>query len=217
MKRKILTIAVIFTLLSLTFASVNAADNQVNEKGILVKLSTLRSDGKIIDKILYLKNKEIDILENILEKTFEKIEENESDSVIEILMDFLKEKLPYLYEIIDTIIDKIEYRLSRTTICSFGQGYKFNPFKKSQLTFSLREKRSGFFHYSADSKITGRTYLKYPYGAKPIIVKGKQIGFIDDFVGLYIYVAKQFPNHSFSFFVGKARTAFTFKLPSLLK
>jgi len=215
MKQKIIAFGVIFILVSITFSSINATDVNDKDQGIILKLSAFKPDGSLIDKIVYLKEKEYDLLENILEKTFKEIDENENDSIIEILMDFLKEKLPYLYEIIDTIIDKIDNRLSRTTICSYGQGYKFNPLKKTQVTFSLRQKRSGYFHYSADSKITGRTYLKYPYGARPIVIKGKQLGYMDGFVGLYIYVAKQFPNHSFTFFAGKARTAFTFKLPTL--
>ena len=216
MNKKIISVGIIILIVGLSFSSVNAQKSLEEKKGIFLKLSEIKSDGTIFNKNIFVKEKDIDELRDILEKTLNRAIEQKNDSILDILLNFIKDKFPYLYEIIDTIIEKIKFRRSRTTIYSFGQGYKFNPFRKSLVSFSLKNKKSGFFHYSKDSKIKGRTYLEYPYGAKPIIITGRQFGHIRNFVGLYVYFAQKIPKQSFTFFVGKAESAFAFRIPSIL-
>ena len=85
---------------------------------------------------------------------------------------------------------------------SLGHSLKLNPFKKN--SYKIRQ-NSKFWFYINGGKTEDRTIILKPFSLKFDILKGLQIGRMSGFFGIYIYIAKKFPQRCTTFFIGTAR------------
>ena len=102
--------------------------------------------------------------------------------------------------------------------CSFvvskGYGYRFLPFKYSNFRIY---KPLTIWHYTNKYRLGALCPSKtvivrwLPFHVKTLT--GVQLGFMTNFFGIYIYIAKPLPKKSFTFFMGFARHATGVEVP----
>jgi hypothetical protein len=104
---------------------------------------------------------------------------------------------------------------NKDIVISQGFNYNINPFKTISTDFM---KPIVFWRYMESSEMfmtpCSTTIINFdPLEFKTLI--GAQMGLLLRFRGIYIHIPKQMPEQSFTFFIGFARYAGGFELPSL--
>ena len=213
MKRKIMAIWMVLILVAIPFSIAQASESQENET-ISVEIGNVNEEGKLVTETFFLSEEQLAELETILLAITQKIEYANSWEEIE----YIIQNIPIKNGIIGTILSKIisiitssiskitsKFRLffDRSLIVSCGHSYKLNPFKNSEL-FRIR-KKFVFWHYSNKGNIKDRTIIFKLNGFKLRTLHGRQFGFMRNFFGLYIYIARRIPRKSTTFFMGTAR------------
>ena len=214
MKRKILAIWVILLLATIPFGIVQAGETyqtEQNNETVTVELTAFESDEILASETVVLSEEEFVELENVITKLMDWIESVSSWEELENIINNLPVKSGIILSIINKILSKFNLFRSRAFVISKGNGYKFNPFKKSD--FSIR-KRFTFWHYSNGGRIQDRTIYIQPLSFKIKVLKGLQIGFMTRFIGMYIFVARKLPEKSFTFFMGTAGRINGIQFPS---
>ncbi len=218
MKRKIIAISIILIFVGLSFSSANASIKKENKKEELVTLlyQTIKSDGLIIEESVDLTKDEANTFQKVLTEIIDKTQTNDnSEKILDKIKDFLKEKYLEIYNKVKELLNNIESRISKTYIISYGKSYKLNPFKKTEV--KLTKKFSSWYYYCKEGLIKGKTLMFKPLKLKAEVLKGPQFGFMTDFKGIYLYIAKKIPEQSFTFFFGSASKVigFDFNKPYL--
>ena len=222
MKKKIIAIGIILLFIGVAFSPVNAKEirtTEVKDEKIELVLTDVDAEGNLISKVFKLTEIEFDSLQEILTKIVDEFKIFDG-SIIDVILRWLEDKLPYLYEIVMIIVKAIRElknnildglgNLAKYTVISIGSGYKFNPFKKSSMT--IRQRAFTRWHYSGTGTVKGKTHINYPMMLKGRTISGRQIGYMKNFTGFYIYNAKNLPQQSFTFFIGRAELAMGFRL-----
>ena len=213
MKRKIMAIWIILLLVIIPFGIVQAGETYQkvdNNETVTVEISTLQSDKILATETIFLSEKELVELENLITKLMDWIESVSSWEELESFLNNLPVKSGIIQSLITKLLSKLSLFRSRAFVISSGHGYKFNPFKKSD--FCIRKKLS-FWHYSNGEGVQDRTILIQPLSFKMKILKGLQIGFMTRFFGIFIFVAKNLPEKSYTFFMGTAGRINGLELP----
>jgi hypothetical protein len=204
MIKKIIVIGVILLFVGMTFNAANANKIIEEEEATQVEFFNIGSNEKLSKITLQLTEDELTELQYRLSEYFQK-----TQSVIDIIR--LKEIFNDLFDIelpgvFDIIKDFFQIRTSKYGgyVLSFGMGYKFNPFKNNDFSY---RKRLSFWHYSSSSiaSIPSKTIIVRPLGKDVEVLYGNQIGLMSKFIGIYIYIARKYPQQSISFFVGGAK------------
>lgn len=203
MKRKITAIIIILIFVGLSLSSANASNRSENKKEELLTLiyQTIKSDGSIIEESVDITEKEANTLQKVLSEIIEKTQsEDNSEKILDKIKDFLKEKFINFYNKVKELLNNIKIRLSKTYIISYGKSYKLNPFKKSEV--KLSQKFSAWYYYCKEGLVKGKTLMFKPLKLKAEVLEGTQFGYMTDFKGIYLYIAKKIPEQSFTFFFG---------------
>ena len=205
MKRKIMAIWVILLLIAIPISIAEANENtkETNNETLQAELAAVNPDGTLTTETMYLSEEEVTELENTIPVLIDKIQTAGSwENLLEIIRNFLKNS-PILNSILG-LFTRFRKALYRSIVISSGHGFKFNPFKKTD--FSLREKIT-FWHYSSDKLFKDRTIIITPLAFKMKILKGRQFGFMRNFFGIYLFIARKLPEKSYTFFIGTAQKA----------
>ena len=219
MKNKIIAIFVIMTLIAISFSAAQASEINKIEKNdeISIEIGTLTEDGFSEIETFLLSDGQILELETFFATITQKMESAGSWEEINCILDEIPDTPGPLIEIVNKIILKIKFIIhnilakfklyfNRGFIVSFGHNYKLNPFKKSEIKLM---KNFAMWRYSNKAMLKDRTVIfkmiKDPLDAKIKTLKGMQLGFMVNFIGLHIHIARKFPAHSTTFFLGIAR------------
>jgi len=216
MKNKIIAIFVIMTLIAISFSAAQASEiNKIgeNDKKISIEIGTFTEDGTSKIETFLLSEGQILELETFFEAITQKMESASSWEEINCILDEIPDAPGPLIEIINkikfiinNILAKIKLYFNRGFVVSFGHNYKLNPFKKSEIKLM---KNFAMWRYSNKAMLKDRTVIfkmiKDPLSTKIKTLKGMQFGFMVNFIGLHIHIARKFPAHSTTFFIGMAR------------
>ena len=219
MKNKIIAIFVIMTLIAISFSAVQASEINKIEKNdkISIEIGTITEDGASEIETFLLSEGQILELETFFATITQKMESATSWEEINFILDEIPDMPGTLMDIINKIILKIKFIIhnilakfklyfNRGFIVSFGHNYKLNPFKKSDIKLM---KNFAMWRYSDKALLKDRTVIfkmtKDPLVSKIKTLKGMQFGFMVNFIGLHIHIARKFPAHSTTFFLGIAR------------
>jgi hypothetical protein len=212
MKRKIMAIWIILLLITIPFGIAQASERhkqEKNNKTISVEISTFDSDEISTTETILLSEEELVEFENTILILFDKIQSvknwAEFKGVIEGL---LKESNLGIFSIFRSLSSKL--LPGKTYVISSGKGLKFNPLKKGSIKI---KKIFSIWHYSSGKILKDRTLILKPLALKMRILKGLQFGFMTGFTGIYLYIARKFPQKSYTFFMGTARRAFGIQIP----
>jgi hypothetical protein len=210
-KRKIMAILMILLLmipLGIVQAGVNNEKEQ-NRGTISVQITSLDLDENQKTENIYLSEEELIEFEKTISNLIDKIESSESwEEVQGIIDNFFKGNNLGIFNIIKNLLFKL--LPFRTYVISSGHGYKLNPFKKGSTKI---RKTLSFWHYSSGKILKDRTVIIKPLALKLKILKGLQVGMMTGFKGIHIYVARRFPQKSYTFFLGMTRRVFGFQMP----
>lgn len=224
---KLIAIAIVALFLGMVFNSANAQVleskptdnneeiNDVNEENIIeLEIGNINDDGTMETEIFTLTESEFEELQSELSKISEKIEQaTDIEQVKGILKSCLwKFDSPIIYlihVIIWKILDLIDGPYSRDFVISHGWGYKLRPFRHSEFDIC---RPLTFWHYGSRSVLASRSIILRLFPFEMKVLKNRQIGMMFYFKGIYLYVARQIPQMSFTFFMGIARHACGFDL-----
>lgn len=194
---------IILLLVAIHFSIAQASETTTdNNETISVELAAIDSDGFLTTETFFLSEEELTELENTLSALAEQIQNvNDLGTIRDIIEEFLQGNSGIIYNIIQ-FFTKFKLSRSRAFVISSGQGYCFNPLKKS--SFKIR-KTVAFWHYSSEGIFKGRTIILQPLALRLKILRGTQFGFMTKFTGIYVFIHRNLPEKSYTFFMGTAR------------
>lgn len=203
MKKKILAICTLLLLVSIPFGIGGASELQLsdqNDEIISIEISDFDGQDIVTTEILTMSEKELVEFEETVSNLMDSIQAAESWEELEnIFSNFQRGGI--IGSIISNLFPKLFRR--RGFVISHGHFLKLNPFKKSQFKII---KGLTFWHYSSGSILKDRTIILKPLQFKMKILTGRQIGFMSNLLGTYIFVSRNFPTKSYSFFIGTSRS-----------
>lgn len=216
--KKGMILAIIALFISVSTAPAFSAVPKSNEKNdtIAIELGSVKNDGSQTIEKLQLSEDEVASLQIKLSTLIDLIRSRtDKDSLFDLLQLFLNgNEYPILSKIINYLIDS-QVLTNRQIIVSEGWCYDFNPFKKTQTDVM---KPLTVWRYAEGSE-------KLPIPSTTTIIKfnpmetehvgGGQIGLMVRFKGIYVHIPQKLPDQSFTFFIGFARHAGAFDLPTL--
>ena len=204
-KRKIMAMFAVLLLITIPLSVAEAGETQSNDQGngnILVELTTIDQNGVRKIEKLFLSEEELTEFKSTISSLIDRIESVENlENIVDIIDSILGDSKLKIFPIITTLLKSLLSN-TRAFVISSGHGYKLNPFKKSSI--KLR-KNFVFWHYSSGKLFKDRTIIVKPLALKLKILKGLQFGFMNRFFGIYIYIARRFPEKSYTFFMGTSK------------
>lgn len=205
MKRKIMAIWVILLLVAIPFSIAQASETYGEEQNVetaSIELAAINEDGTIITEILSITEDELAEFEITISALMDAIQSATSWEEIQNILENIPSQNGIITSIISKILSSFKNIRNRGFVISHGHSFKLNPFKKN--SFKIRQK-STFWHYSNGGTASDRTIILKPFALKMKILNGLQFGRMSNFFGVYIFIAKRFPQKSVTFFMGTAR------------
>ena len=213
MKKKCGIIAIGIVLLFVGLAVNPATANNVSKKEneeILLEYLNISEEGKLVKEKIALSEEDFQEFKEMIDQIFEKIKEKANSLKLKALLNSFKllVKYPKLRQL---ALKMIQLRPLRrmALVMSYGTNYKLNPLTKSEI--KIRD-RFSMWRYNSKGALSSKTYILRPLKTDFDVLTGMQVGFMYKFTGIYIYVARQIPKLSYTFFMGTARMANGFDL-----
>jgi hypothetical protein len=205
MKKKVLAILMVLMFFAIPFSFAQAGDTtwEQSNSTISVEMVTLNEDGSFITEIFTMTGEELAEFESTVANIMDAIESTSTWEEILNIFENLPQQQGIISSIISFLLSRLRNLRNRGFVFSLGHSYKLNPFKKSG--FKIRQ-RSKFWYYTNGAILKDRTIILKPFAIKLQILTGRQLGRIASFWGVYIYIAKRFPQKSTTFFMGTARS-----------
>jgi hypothetical protein len=204
-KRKMLAIWVVaLFLISMGHVGASETSNTVENGPILVEFGSIASDGTFTTELLSISEEGLAELETAVSLIMDNIEAT-NDFDWGFLRDLLEKILGNENSLIGRILAIFTtLKLSRTRgfVISSGHGRDLNPLKK--ITFKIR-KKIGMWSYNSNGMIDDRTIIVKPLALSLKILRGRQIGIMTGFFGVYLSVSRGFLSNSYTFFMGTAK------------
>lgn len=204
MKRKILAILMVFMFFTIpiSFAQASMINQEQGNDTVSLEIASFNEDSSFNTDIISLSEEELADFENILSVLMDRIQSaGNLDEVSNILDNFANQN-GIIKSIITRLISSLKNLRYRGFVMSLGHRLRLNPFKKN--SYKIRQ-NSKFWFYTNGGKTEDRTIILKPFSLKFDILRGLQIGRMSGFFGIYIYIAKKFPQKSTTFFIGTAR------------
>jgi len=209
MKNKIITMGILFVFIAIPFSSINAdmvVNEELKEETVTVGFSAVDSKGLVQKYELKLTEEKFSNLKTALSALTERIENIKDFKDLRNILDKpFEDDYPILYFLLTTFGSTL---INNTNfIVSSGFGYKLKPSNKMDLSF---QKRSLLWHYSnsPDKKFPTRTVIVKGLDLDPKVISDRQMGFMTKFTGIYLFMPEQYPEKSYTFFIGAAKMAF---------
>jgi hypothetical protein len=205
-KRKILAIGIVVLFFAISLSHTEASEvSQIpkNER-ILLEFGSIISDGTLTTEMLSITEENLEELETAVALFMDRIEAtNDFD------WSFLRDLLEKIFGDNDSLLGSIleifstlELSRNRGFVISSGHGIDFSPLKKTSLKI---RKRVGFWYYNTNELINDRTIIVKPLALSMKILRGRQVGIMTGFLGMYLSVSRGFLSNSYTFFIGRAR------------
>jgi len=204
MKKKLMAIWMVSLFVAISFTFAEAGETQTidqNDETISIELAALNDDNILTIESIAISEEELIELENTISIIMDEIESANSWEEIEEVINNIPTTEGIITTLIKKIISKFTGSRNRGFVISCGHSYNFNPFKKNAL--SIR-KKFVFWRYSTEKLILDRTIIYRPL-FKLDTLKGRQFGYMRNFIGIYLFVPQRFPQKSLTFFIGTAR------------
>lgn len=176
--------------------------NETENETIAVKLSTIIDGMPTMEEII-MSEPEITELQTTITNLIGQLENAKSILDIEGIIDnILGGRTPIIYNIVKSILN-LKFSHGRAFVISHGRSYNINPLKQNEFKIN---RLFTFWHYSPMGLIQGKTLILRPLAlTSSKILRGRQIGFMTRFTGIYLNIPKMFPEKSYTFFMGMAR------------
>jgi len=210
---KTITIVIIILFVGCYFDSVTTIELQESkpqDEKLILECGRINLNSTTTTEKFTLYKQELEELENILSKLMEELESATNPDDVENIIEstlITKKSFGLKHPVLSWILDSLsDYRLprSRAFVISHGRSFKINPFKNHKLD---TYRRLTLWQYSDKWGFDrpGKTFIiRYsPFNTK--ILRGKQIGMMTHFLGIYVYVSQPPPQKSYTFFIGSAR------------
>jgi len=207
MNRKGMAIFVILLLIAMSVSIAEAGEVSVNEQnqGIIpVELTAMNPDGTQTTENLYITEQDLTKLENAISTIMDQIQSandlngNKLRDIIEKILGNDNSLLGRILGIFTTL----KLTRNRGFVISSGRGIDCTPLDK--ISFKINKRFAAWF-YNAYGVIGDRTLIVKPLALDMKILRGKQIGFMTKFIGVYISVSQGFLRNSYTMFMGTAR------------
>jgi hypothetical protein len=206
MKKKILAIGIValFFAISLSHAEASEVSQTTENEPILLEFGKIASDGTLTTEILSITEKDLAELETAVALFMNRVEatNNLDWGVLRDLLEKIFGNDNSLLGSIFGIFTKLKLSRNRGFVISSGHGRDYKPLKK--ITFKIRRK-VGFWHYNSNGLIDDRTIIVKPLALSLKILRGRQVGIMTGFFGIYLSVSRGFLSNSYTFFMGTAR------------
>jgi hypothetical protein len=206
MKRKILAIWIValFFAISMSHAEASESSEIVENEPILVEFGSIASDGTFTAEAMFISEEDLAELETAIALFMDNIvATNDFDG------GFLKDLLEKIFGNGNPLLESIlgiftTLRLTRTRgfVISSGHGRDYTPLKK--ISFKIRRKVA-VWHYNSNGLVDDRTIIVKPLALRLKILRGRQVGIMTKFLGVYLSVSRGFLSNSYTFFMGTAR------------
>ncbi|MFO8077485.1 MAG: hypothetical protein R6U21_02420, partial [Thermoplasmatota archaeon] len=215
-KGMILGIIALFISVSMAPALTAVPKNTEQKDTIAIELASIASDGSQQIETLDLTEDEAANLQLSLTSLLELIRSiKDKSSLIDLLQLFFNgNEYPILSKIITNLFNS-QLLENRQIVVSEGWNYDLNPFKKTEKDVM---KPLTIWRYAESSD-------KLPIPSSTSIIRfnpmetetytGSQLGLLVRFKGIYVHIPQKLPEQSFTFFIGFARHAGAFELPTL--
>ena len=204
-KKKVLAILMVLMFFAIPFSFAQAGDTigEQNNSTVSVEMAAVNEDGSFSTEIFTMNEGELAEFESTVSNIMDAIESTSSWEEILSIFDNLPQQQGIISSLIGFLLSRLRNLKNRGFVISLGHSLKLNPFKKS--SFKIRQ-RAKFWYYSKGSILKDRTIILKPFALKLQILTGRQLGRMTSFWGIYIFIAKRFPQKCTTFFMGTART-----------
>lgn len=213
-KYQVFSVGIICLFIGLAIGPVTAqklSEKIIQDDTICVEYALIDPDGSILKETTYLSEQELVELQITLTNLIEILQSktNYNDIINAVYSYIAKCDNPVLSRISKWNPPEWMKPFIRSFVVSHGWGFKFNPLKFSEVKIF---KPFVFWHYSLITDQSGiilpsKTLMVSHLPFKVKTLNGMQLGWMTNFIGLYIYVARQLPLRSYMFFIGSARYA----------
>lgn len=209
-KRKIMAIFVIMLLLAISVSIAEASEvseNKQNPETIAVELTAINPDGTLTTENFCISEKDLAKLESAVSMIMDQIQSanNLNENILRDIIEKILENENSLLGRILGIFTTLKLTRNRGFVISSGHGINYNLFKKISFKIS---KKAAVWHYNSNMRIgifNDRTIIVKPLALNMKILRGKQIGVMTKFVGVYLSVSQGFLRNSYTMFMGTAR------------
>lgn len=203
MKRKILAILMVlmFFAIPFSFAQASNTNEEQGNNSVAVEIASFNEDDSLTSETFTLKDGELAEFENILSVLMDRVQTAGNWNEILSILDNFADQRGIIKSIITRLISSLKNLRYRGFVMSLGHNLRLNLFKKN--SYKIRQ-NSKFWFYINGGKTKDRTIILKPFSLKFDILKGIQFGHMSNFFGIYIYIAKKFPQKSTTFFMGTA-------------
>ena len=221
--RKICAFMFVVFLVGINFTPVYAGSDKDSSEKMIVRYGVVGGDESA-EKTVYLTPPEFQNLKKSLSNLIGKMRSsrnNEEDIVKAILESSdLQSKYPVLYNILKFLVDfllnpsynSLIFPFKNTFIISQGWCYSLNLFRDS--TYKVTSRPFTIWRYTDQSRSglpSATLILRSSGGFRNLepteLLKGRQLGIMIQFTGIYIYVAHSITQQSYTFFIGFANYA----------
>ncbi len=215
--KKGMIIGIIALFVSVSMAPALTAVPKTTEKNTIgIELASIGSDGSQEIQTLDLTKDEAANLQLKLTSFLELIRSmNDKKSLLDLFQLFVNgNEYPILSNLVTMLIDT-QLLSNRQIVVSEGWNYDLNPFKKTETDVM---KPLTVWRYTESSD-------KLPIPSSTSIIRfnpmetqtytGSQLGLLVRFKGIYVHIPQKLPDQSFTFFIGFAKHAGAFELPTL--
>jgi hypothetical protein len=201
------SICIIILFLCLSFNQAiakNLTETEIANENIDIEYAIFNENGELQNEIMTVSEEDYieiqDSINNFMEEASKATCFNDFKNIVRKFL--LACKYPILFKIFSSLYNlpyNFRRPVSREIVISHGWGYKMNPLKHSDIKIY---RPLTFWHYSARSLFPSRTIIlrMTPFDMK--ILSGRQMGFMTQFTGLYVYIARQLPQQSYTAFIG---------------
>ena len=213
-KVSIIGVAALFLTISI-MPMITAQETPITET-IPVEIASVQKNGLLQTETFQLTTNELSSLIEQLTRLANLIDTaKDQEAIGSTLLDFITGNTnPLIAKIIDALLSST-MDFDRQLIVSAGWGLCLNPFKKTETDFM---KPIAFWRYAEKEEtmqipsITATLHMN-PFQVKSMM--GSQIGIMLRFRGVYVQIPQQFPQQSFTFFIGSAKHVMNFELPTI--
>jgi len=204
-KRKIMAIgiAVLFIAISISHVEAGNSSNDAENEPILVEFGSIASDGTFSTDTLFISEEDLSELEEAVSLIMDKIQTTDFDwGSLRELIERIFGREGILFGRLLEIFSKFKLSKTRGFVISSGHGRDLSI--RDSFSFNIR-KNLAIWHYNSRKLFNDRTIIVKPFALKLKILKGRQVGIMTNFFGLYLSVSKGFLKDSYTFFMGTAR------------
>jgi len=205
-KRKIMAIgiAMLFVAISISHAEAGNSSNNVENEPILLEFGSIAPDGTFSTDTLFISEEDLAELEEAVSVIMNNIEStNNFDwGSLRELLEKIFGREGILFGRLLEIFSKFKLSKTRGFVVSSGHGRDLSI--RDSFSFNIR-KNIAIWHYNSRKLFNDRTIIVKPFALKLKILKGRQVGIMRNFFGLYFSVSRGFLRDSYTFFMGTAR------------